>query len=43
LQPAQVFSKPIGNDFQHGNLGIDVLSQASEVTIDFRAMSLAVR
>jgi hypothetical protein len=43
LQPAQVFSKPIGNDFQHGNLGVDVLSQASEVTIDFRAMSLTVR
>jgi hypothetical protein len=43
LQPANVFSKPIGNDLQHGNLGLDVLSQAAEVMIDFQAMSLAVR
>ena len=43
LQPANVFSKPVGNDFQHGNLGVDVLSQASDVSIDFRAMSVRVR
>jgi hypothetical protein len=43
LQPANVFSPPIGNDLQHGNLGLDVLSQATEVMIDFRAMSVTVR
>ena len=34
LRPANIFSKAIGNDLQHGNLGLDVLSQAAEVTID---------
>jgi hypothetical protein len=43
LQPAHVFSSPIGNDFQHGNLGLDVLSQAAEVNLDFQAMSVTVR
>lgn len=43
LQPANMFSKPVGNDLQHGNLGLDVLSQAAEVMIDFQAMSLTVR
>ena len=43
LQPANVFSPPIGNDFQHGNLGLDVLSQAAEVMIDFQAMTVTVR
>lgn len=43
LQPANVFSKPVGNDLQHGNLGMDVLSHATEVLIDFQAMSLTVR
>lgn len=43
LQPANVFSKPVGNDLQHGILGMDVWSQANEVTIDFQAMSLTVR
>ena len=43
LRPANIFSKPVGNDFQHGNLGMDVLSQAAEVMIDFRTMSLTVR
>jgi len=28
---------------QHGNLGLDVLSQSTEVTIDFQAMSLTLR
>lgn len=42
LRPANVFSKPVGNDLQHGNLGIDVLSQAAEVRIDFQAMSLTL-
>jgi hypothetical protein len=43
LRPANIFSKPVGNDLQHGNLGLDVLSQAAEVIVDFRAMSLTVR
>ena len=43
LRPANVFSPPIGNELQHGNLGLDVLSQASEVTIDFQTMSVTVR
>lgn len=40
LGPAQVFSKPVGDDFHHGLLGMDVLSQAGEVSIDFRSMML---
>jgi predicted aspartyl protease len=43
LRPANVFSKPIGNDLQHGILGMDVWSQANEVTIDFQTMTLNVR
>jgi len=43
LQPANMFFKPVGNDLQHGNLGLDVLSQSTEVTIDFQAMSLTLR
>ena len=40
VQAAQVFSKPIGDDYHHCLLGLDVLSQAREVRIDFRSMSL---
>lgn len=43
LRPATVFSKPVGNDLQHGNLGFDALSRAAEVVIDFQAMSSTVR
>jgi hypothetical protein len=39
LRPARVFSKSEGNDFHHGLLGLDVLSQAREVQIDFRSMT----
>jgi hypothetical protein len=42
LPRANVFSKPIGNDRYHGLLGMDVLSQAREVTIDFRSMMLTL-
>jgi hypothetical protein len=42
LRPANVFSKPVGNDSYHGNLGMDLLSQAAGVTIDFQSMSLAL-
>jgi hypothetical protein len=40
LQPARVFAKPVGDDFHHGHLGLDVLSQAREVRLDFASMSL---
>jgi hypothetical protein len=40
IRPAQVFAKPVGDDFHHGLLGMDVLSQAREVSIDFRSMML---
>jgi hypothetical protein len=43
LRPANIYSKPVGNSLQHGNLGMDILSQAAEVMIDFRTMSLTVR
>ena len=43
LRPANIFSKPVGNDLQHGILGMDVLSQASEVVLDFRMMSFTAR
>ncbi len=43
LRPANVFSPPIGNDLQYGNLGMDVLSQAAEVMIDFQAMFVTIR
>ena len=40
---ANVFSKPVGDSQFHGLLGMDVLSQAEEVTIDFRSMRLALQ
>jgi Aspartyl protease len=40
LRPARVFSKPVGNDFRYGHLGMDVLSQARAVRINFEAMTL---
>ncbi len=40
LRPAQVFSKPAGDEFHHGLLGMDVLSQAREVRVDFGSMKL---
>lgn len=40
LQPAPIFSKPVGDDFHHCLLGLDVLSQAKEVRMDFRSMML---
>jgi hypothetical protein len=43
LPQANVFSKPVGDSHYHGLLGMDVLSQATEVTIDFRSMTLVLR
>ena len=42
LRPAQIFSKPVGDDYHHCLLGMDVLSQAREVRIDFRSMTLGL-
>jgi hypothetical protein len=38
--PTQVFSKSAGDGFHHGLVGMDVLSQAREVRIDFDSMTL---
>jgi hypothetical protein len=43
LQPAAVFPKPVGDAIHHGNVGVDVLGRATEVSIDFNAMSLSLR
>ena len=43
LPAANLFSRPVGDDRFHGLLGMDVLSQAAEVTIDFRSMTLTLR
>jgi predicted aspartyl protease len=43
LRPANVLPKPAGDGFHHGNVGMEVLSRASAVTIDFRAMRLVIR
>ena len=43
LEPANVFAQPVGNEFQHGLLGMDLLSQAREVSVDFRSMSVILR
>ena len=43
LQPAKLFGKPVGNDYQHGLLGMDVFSQAREILLDFRSMTLVMR
>jgi predicted aspartyl protease len=43
LSPANVFAKPVGNEFQHGLLGMDLLSQAHAVSIDFRSMSVLLQ
>ena len=40
LKPAQVFSKPVGNDSRYGLLGLDLLTQAREVVVDFRSMTV---
>jgi len=42
LRPANIFSPPVGNDLQHGLLGMDLLSQARRVTVDFEAMRLTL-
>jgi hypothetical protein len=43
LAEGKLFSRPVGDDRFHGLLGMDVLSQAADVTIDFRSMTLTLR
>jgi hypothetical protein len=43
LPRARVFVNRPGVGVQHGNLGMDIFSQASRVTFDFRNMSMAIR
>ena len=43
LRPANIFARPVGDDRRHGNLGMDVLSQARDATIDFQSMVLTLR
>jgi pentatricopeptide repeat protein len=43
LAEGKIFPRPVGDPRFHGLLGMDLLSQASEVTIDFRAMVLTLR
>jgi clan AA aspartic protease (TIGR02281 family) len=40
LKPAEVFSKPVGNDSRYGLLGMDLLTQARTVKVDFRSMTV---
>lgn len=42
LHSAQVLKTNIGSQWHYGNLGLDVLSQANTVTLDFRAMTLSL-
>jgi len=42
LSQVQLFSRPVGDDRFDGLLGMDVLSQATNVTIDFRSMRLVL-
>src|SRR5262249_3973027 len=42
LPRANVLSRPVGDSQFHGLLGMDVLNQADEVTIDFRSMRLGL-
>lgn len=40
LESPPILSKPVGDDFHHGLLGMDALSQAREVRINFQAMTV---
>jgi hypothetical protein len=42
LPEGKLFARPVGDDRFHGLLGMDVLSQATEVTINFRSMTLTL-
>ena len=40
LRPAHVIQSNVGSKWHHGNLGLDLLSQAQTVTLDFHTMTL---
>jgi hypothetical protein len=40
LASVPIFPKPVGDDYHHGLLGMDVFSKASQVSFDFRSMQL---
>lgn len=42
LRPAPVLREEVGSKWHYGNLGLDLLSQARVVTLDFRTMSLGL-
>jgi len=42
LKPAQVFSKPVGDGSRYGLLGMDLLSEARKVEVDFRSMTVSL-
>jgi hypothetical protein len=43
LRSAKVFSAPVGAPGVHGNLGMDLLSRPTDVTIDFQSMTITLR
>jgi hypothetical protein len=42
LRPATLFSEPVGFPHMHGNLGMDLLSLPSDVTVDFQSMTVTL-
>jgi hypothetical protein len=43
LRPARVLLKDVGSEWHYGNLGLDLLSQARVVTLNFKSMTLALQ
>ena len=43
LRPAHVIRKEVGSEWHYGNLGLDLLSQARVVTLDFKSMTLILQ
>ena len=42
LRPADLLQNDVGSEWHYGNLGLDLLSQARVITLDFRSMTLAL-
>jgi hypothetical protein len=43
LRPANVLLNDVGSEWRYGNLGLDLLSQARIVTLDFKSMTIALQ
>ncbi len=43
LRPANLFGPTVGDDFNHGLLGMDLIGQSTAVTLDFRSMRISLR